>query len=297
MTKKKKLFVLDTNVLAHDWQSVFKFEKNDIAIPFTVIQELDNLKIRGGNVSYNARNALKFLDKYDGNMLNKNSIGEGLGNVFVFYISDVEYIRDYKNTHAITNKDDEIIMDVVYLQDKNKDNDEYEQVILVSKDAGMRVKSSALDVKASDYMHDSVQVDKLYKGKYELDISADIINQLHQKQKYVEAKNTSFLNDIENRVYNYNSCFILRSESNHKHASLACFQKDRRDEIISDTLVGIQKRKKSQKIKIETINAEQTMAYHLLMNKDLSLVTINGIAGSGKTLMALLSAVDQTVVG
>lgn len=292
LKNKKKLYVLDTNVLAHDWQCVFKFEEHDIAVPFTVIQELDHLKSKDGSVSYNARQALKFFDQYDGNIIDKNLIADGLGSLFVVMISDDKYLKKYKSTNTITNNDDEIIMHVHYLNMLYKK--EYSEIVLVSKDAGIRVKASSLKHKASDYLYDSVQVDQLYKGKFELEIDWTTIRQLKNKQKgFIEAKNIDFLSSEK---YNYNSCFILKAKNNAKYSSLACFQKDKRDRLISDTLVPIQKRQKSGSIKIETVNAEQSMGYHLLMNRDISLVTINGIAGTGKTLLALLSAIEQVVI-
>jgi len=292
--KTKKLFILDTNVLAHDWRSVFKFEDNDIVIPFPVIQELDNLKTKS-NVSYNVRNAIKFIDKYDGDLLNKNSLGEGLGNVFVLNIEDEFFLEEYKAKNRITNMDDEIIMHAHYLKEVEAKN--YDSIILVTKDAGMRVKAKALGLKGSDYEHDSVQIDNLYSGKFEVEVSSDLINKLHENKGYLLADDVPFLQKNDKLKYNYNSSFILRSDDNEKHSSLACLQKDKRDEKISDTLLVIKNRKKSQKITIETLNAEQAMAYHLLTNTDLSLVTLNGIAGTGKTLLAILAGVEQAILG
>lgn len=294
MKKQKKLYVLDTSVLGHDFRSIFKFESNDIALPFSVIQELDSLKRRDGNVSYNARNALKFLDESYDNNLEKNPLGENLGDVFVLYLSgDDDYRMKYEKNHKTTNMDDEIIMYTRYAKERYP---EYDEVILVSQDAGMRYKASVLKVKTSVYAHDSVQIVNLHKGIYPLEVSEKFINKLYKEKKYITVEDVPFLNDSE-QEYNYNSCFILSSESDAKKSALACYQKDKRDEIIDDTLVCIYKRKKSEKIKITTINAEQTLAYHLLMNPDISIVTINGIAGTGKTLLALLSAIDQAVTG
>lgn len=293
-SSKRKLFVIDTNVPAHDYQSVYKFEENDICIPITVVQELDNLKTKGGSVSYNSRQALKFLDKYDGNISNKNKIRKDLGNVFILNITDNKFIKNYKKKNRITNMDDEIIMHAKYLQKINTETNEYEKIVLVSKDAGMRVKASAMGIKSEDYSFDSVLIENLYKGSFEVDTSSAIINELHNKKVKLDLSKVDFL---KNKEYNYNSCFILKSTDTENHTALACFQKDHEDKIMETELKVVDKPKKSTKIEITTINAGQTFAYHLVSNPTVKLITITGKAGTGKTLIPLFAAIEQVLIG
>lgn len=288
MKKQKNLFVLDTNVPMHDWQSVYKFQEHDICIPFIVVQELDKHKTTT-HLSYNVRHALKFLDKFNGSVLSEdNLIGEGLGKIFISIPSDKNVLSRVESIN-IENNDDEIVHNVLYL--KEKYHNKYNNIVLVTKDAGMRVKASSLGIEAQDYLHDSVQVDMLYKGIEELDVNSSVINTLYQGKNYIEK------DDIPHDLkLQYNQCVILQA-NNASQSALACFQKDKHDQVIDDTLTLVTKRSKKEKsIAIETRNAEQAFLYHILSNRDISLVTVNGIAGTGKTLLSLLVGLEQTLL-
>ena len=163
MPKKNfaKLFVLDTNVILHDSSCITHFEENDIAIPITVLEELDNFKRGIEQIHFNARDFLRILDDLTGDQLFEDgvSIGKNKGKIRVIVGKDW-----HSELGSLSNEDtpDHRILNVaMWLKEDNKGT----ELIIVSKDTNLRMKAKSLGIPAQDYTTDKVEsVEKIYTG-------------------------------------------------------------------------------------------------------------------------------------
>lgn len=273
LNKEKKIFVLDTSVLLHDHNAVNNFEEHDVAIPITVLEELDRFKKGNDSLNFEAREFIRFLDKLSQEqMLSKWIPLEGIGKGR-FCVEMKE--RSSMNANDIfgEKKDDHRILNTaLYLQDENKDK----KVVLVSKDVNLRLKAKALNLSAEDYRFGKVKnLDELYTGKTVVTgISHETIDRFYQ-DGFCLPEEVGLVDAIPNHYY------ILR---NGKDSVMAYYNSfDGRLEKVEKRLAyGIKPR-----------NAEQTFALHAVMSERIKLVTIQGTAGTGKTLLALAGALEQ----
>ncbi|MCL4537333.1 MAG: PhoH family protein [Nitrospirae bacterium] len=149
----RKTFVLDTNVLIHDPESIFKFEENDAVIPMVVIEELDRLKKGHGEIAYSVRHALKNID----GLRERGNIAAGVpletgGTV------TIEYIPHFSD---ILSPDNAIIKTALHIME-NTNKDKYRPVILVSKDTAVRIKAESVGLYAEDYKNDKTAIFQRY---------------------------------------------------------------------------------------------------------------------------------------
>lgn len=273
LIKEKKIFVLDTSVLLHDHNAVNNFEEHDVAIPITVLEELDRFKKGNDSLNFEAREFIRFLDKLSQEqMLSKWIPLEGIGKGR-FCVEMKE--RSALNANDIfgEKKDDHRILNTaLYLQDENKDK----KVVLVSKDVNLRLKAKALNLSAEDYRFGKVKnLDELYTGKTVITgITHETIDRFYQ-DGFCLPEDVGLVDAIPNHYY------ILR---NGKDSVMAYYNSfDGRLEKVEKRLAyGIKPR-----------NAEQTFALHAVMSERVKLVTIQGTAGTGKTLLALAGALEQ----
>ncbi len=271
--KEKKIFVLDTSVLLHDHNAVNNFEEHDVAIPITVLEELDRFKKGNDSLNFEAREFIRFLDKLSQEqMLSKWIPLEGIGKGR-FCVEMKERASLNANDIFGEKKDDHRILNTaLYLQDENKDK----KVVLVSKDVNLRLKAKALNLSAEDYRFGKIKnLDELYTGKTVITgISHETIDRFYQ-DGFCLPEDVGLVDAIPNHYY------ILR---NGKDSVMAYFNSfDGRLEKVEKRLAyGIKPR-----------NAEQTFALHAVMSEKIKLVTIQGTAGTGKTLLALAGALEQ----
>jgi PhoH-like ATPase len=271
--KQKKIFVLDTSVLLYDYDAVKNFQKNDVAIPITVLEELDTFK-KGNNVlNLHAREFIRYLDKIsDKNMLQNwiplNGSTHGRLRVLKDEASRIDASKIFgsqKNDHRILNS-------TLRLMEDEPDK----KVILVSKDINLRIKARALNIDAEDYETVRVQdIDHLYKGKTEIVLDdSDIIGRFY-KDGQLDPKEISDDKPTSNHFY------ILK---NHSGSALASYnaRSGFLEPVTKLSAYGVMPR-----------NAEQTFALQAIMNPNVLLVTITGAAGTGKTLLALAGALEQ----
>ena len=271
--KQKKIFVLDTSVILHDHNALNCFEENDVAIPITVLEELDNFKRGNDTKNYEAREFIRILDRLSNAFTLQDWISINGSKKGKFKIvmenedlsSDAVKIFGNKNDHKILNT-------ALSLQKAHSS----EVVILVSKDINLRLKAKALNINAEDFETGKIDRDStLYTGRQVVeDVESDFINKLY-KQGQLED-----LNVLEDKV-TANGFYILK---NGKTSVLSYFNPfDKNLERVEKQYVyGIKPR-----------NAEQTFALHALLNPDIKLVSLQGVAGTGKTLLALASALEQ----
>lgn len=276
MVKKKKfnkIFVLDTSVILHDHNSLNCFEENDIAIPITVLEELDNFKRGNDNKNFEAREFIRILDRLSNDFTLQDWIpidGQEKGKFKIIMenealATDAIKVFGNKNDHKILNA-------ALGLKITNKKS----KIILVSKDINLRLKAKALNIQAEDFETGKIDRDStLYTGKQVIEnMDSDYINKLY---KLGVNNDISVIDDklVDNGFY------ILK---NGKSSVLGYYNPlDKQLERVEKQYVyGIKPK-----------NAEQTFALHALLNPDIKLVSLQGVAGTGKTLLALASALEQ----
>jgi len=271
---EKKIFVLDTSVIIYNHNALRTFQEHDVVIPINVLDELDHFTKGNDNKNFEAREFVRILDSLsqDKKVTEWTPIDpEGNRGNFMIAMGgqnevDAEVVfGEVKHDHKILN----VAMGVQAQNPKRK-------VILVSKDVNLRLKAKALDLLAEDYETGKVKnVENLFKGKNTLDdIDPAVINRIYKDGA------VPFEEVTESRPSS-NSYFILKSP---KNSLLAYFNP------IANTFERVEKNIIS---KIKPRNAEQVFAMHAILNPIVKLVTLQGVAGTGKTLLAIAGALEQ----
>ncbi len=271
--KVKKIFVLDTSVLLYDSDAVKNFEKHDIAIPITVLEELDSFKKGNTVTNFHAREFIRFLDRItDANMIQKWIPLNGKARGKIRVINDEKSSQDASEVFGSQKNDHRILNAALKLREDQPDR----KVTLVTKDINLRLKARALSLDAEDYETIRIKdIDHLYKGKSSIHIEENgPINKLYKDGKLSYS-------EVEKSRPASNHYYILK---NHSSSALGYFNpKSENIELVQAmNAYGITPR-----------NAEQTFAMHAMMNPDVLLASITGAAGTGKTLLALACALEQ----
>ena len=273
MPKKKKVFVLDTSVLLHDHQSIISFENNDIAVPITVLEELDKFKIGNDTKNFTAREVIRFIDKLSGNgsLQDWITLGAKLGK-FKVIMETSPKSYNAEDIYAKGKNDHKIINVALHEQEQNPRR----EVILVTKDINLRIKAKALGLKAEDYLTGKVASENTDPSSVKTidNIDSDQIRQIFTKGHIEES---GILGD--HKVAN--GYYILK---NGNSSSLA---------VYNSVLDQIERVEKEFVYGIKPKNAEQAFAFNALLNPEVKLVALQGVAGTGKTLLALASALSQ----
>ena len=271
--KKNKLFVLDTNVILHDSTCIHHFQENDVAIPITVLEELDNFKRGNEQINYHARDFLRDLDEITGDNLFKKgvSLGNNLGKIRVVVNQswDKELLEVFREDIP-----DIRILNTALRLNKQEPN---AIIVLVTKDTNLRMKAKAMGILAQDYTTDKIEsVDKIYTGRRLIeDIYSKSIDTLFKKPFEIKSGE---LPEVKAPIPNEN--FILR---NGTKSALATYDSS------EDQFVRVDK---TPAYGIVPRNSEQAFALAALTNPKIQLVTVSGKAGTGKTLLALASALE-----
>ena len=271
--KVKKIFVLDTSVLLYDSDAVKNFEKHDIAIPITVLEELDSFKKGNTVTNLHAREFIRFLDKItDSNLIQEWIPLNGRTRGKIRVINDEGSSKDANEVFGSTKNDHRILNAALKLMEEEPKR----KVILVTKDINLRLKARALNLVAEDYETIRIKdIDHLYKGKSSIHIEENgPINKLYKDGKVSYS-------EVEKSRPASNHYYILK---NHSSSALGYYNpKSENIELVQAmNAYGITPR-----------NAEQTFAMHAMMNPDVLLASITGAAGTGKTLLALACALEQ----
>ncbi len=270
---RSKLFVIDTNVILHDAGCLRNFEENDVAVPITVLEELDRFKKGNEDINFQARAFLRRVDELTGDILSPDgtSLGDGLGSIRV--VLQADHNQRLHDAFLADCPDHRILNVAMTLQQQEAPR----PVVLVTKDTNLRMKAKAFGLTSQDYITDKVEsFDKLYTGKRLVgDLSSEVVNQFYTNGGHVPAAE---LDCVPQPLANEN--FILRNGSK---SVLATYCPQERAFVRIDKLSasGIAPR-----------NAEQSFALRALLNDNLKLVTLTGKAGSGKTLLALAAAME-----
>jgi PhoH-like ATPase len=270
----KKNFVLDTNVILHDYKCVHNFEENDIYIPIVVLEELDHFKKGNEQINFNAREFARELDLIADDKLFKKGADLGTGKGRLFILTGGEY-PDVIAKSFIEKTPDHRILAATYTLRENKKNS---RTILVTKDINLRMKALSLGLEAEDYINDKVTDFNVFEKTYETydNVPPELIDQLYNGNGTIALDELEFSADIEPQ-----DCFILKSV---RSSVLARY--------VPQT--GLVKRiVKERSFGIEPRNAEQTFAMNVLLDDDVKLVALTGKSGTGKTLLALAAALQK----
>ena len=269
----KKIFVLDTSVLLYDSDAVKNFEKHDIAIPITVLEEIDSFKKGNSVTNLHAREFIRFLDKItDSNLIQEWIPLNGRTRGKIRVVSDEGSKVNANDVFGSVKNDHRILNSALKLMEEEPDK----KVTLVTKDINLRLKARALNLIAEDYETIRIKdIDHLYRGKTDLKFEDNApINQLYKEGKISQSK-------LEDSKPISNHYYILK---NHSSSALGYYNpRSKKVELV----------KPLNAYGISPKNAEQTFAMHALMNPEILLATITGAAGTGKTLLALACALEQ----
>lgn len=270
----KKSFVFDTNVILHDSSCIYQFADNDIVIPITVLEELDQFKKGSESLNYHAREFARAMDRLSGDQIFNGGIdlGNGRGKLSIRF--DQEFHEDLRFNFSSTKADDRILNTAYLLARQNPKK----RVILVSKDVNLRMKAKSVGLMAQDYKTDYVKdISALYKGhRIEEKLDDALVSQLYAPPFEIDAS----LLPVEHPL-TANEYLIMKST---QRSVLA------RYDVNSQK---IQRVEKNPAYGIVPRNAEQTFALNALMNPDIPLVSLSGKAGTGKTLLALAAALEK----
>lgn len=271
-SKGKKIFVLDTSVILYNHNAINEFDDNDVAIPITVLEELDNFKKGNSIKNFEAREFIRFLDGISGTTMKNwkrlNGPAKGKFKVVMNENSNLDARKIFDD-----NKPDHRILNAAI---KLKEDYPDKKVILVSKDINLRLKAKSLSLIAEDFETGKVKnIEELYTGSTTIDgIDSDVIDRLYS-QGFCEAE------DLNIETFVSNHYFILKSDN---ASALAYYSS------VTKRIERVEKRSISR---IIPRNAEQVFALHAIMNPEVKLVTLQGVAGTGKTLLALAGAWEQ----
>lgn len=276
MKKPVKNYVLDTNVLLHDPQSLLHFDENNVLIPIEVIEEIDHFKRESTELGQNARSVSRILD----GLRSKGSLNEGVK------LDNGGCLRIIFQKNSDGKKDEPILGDktvdnrIVGITLSEQKSHPKQPTILVSKDINMRIKADALGLQAEDYETDRVLIKDLYTGMRELTVSAE-------KMATFRANGELDLNG--GGPYYPNEYCTLTEETNAKRTALTKVDATGKKLIpIIDNREGVWG--------IKPRNREQHFAFDALLDDRIKLVTLMGKAGTGKTLMAMAAGLKRTVL-
>ncbi|HWH70167.1 MAG TPA: PhoH family protein, partial [Candidatus Sulfotelmatobacter sp.] len=272
----KKNYILDTNVLLHDPNSLLKFDDNNVLLPIEVIEEIDRFKRESNELGQNARMVSRMLDGFRGH----GQLSEGVtlpngGHLRIAF----QKPKAAQNGHAVFSTDS-VDNRILTLAASIRKAHPKGHTILVSKDINLRIKADAIGLLAEDYENDRVLLKDLYTGMIEIVVSAE-------KVAAFRAQGELPLNG--GQQYFPNEYCTLLEETNPKRAALAKVDASGTKLIpIIDCREGVWG--------IKPRNREQHFAFDALLDERIKLVTLMGKAGTGKTLLAMAAGLKRTVL-
>lgn len=277
--KRPKIFVLDTNIVLHDYKAIRKFQDNDIVIPIAVLEELDKFKKGTDALSFNARGFMRDIDRLtEGKMFGKSGVplGKGLGNIKIE--PNHPFPDSMKDLFHDDIQDHRILATAIWVRDNNPDR----FVALVTKDINLRMKAKAAGMVAQDYLTDRVEEDKVEFSQKEVQfvdsLPDDVMQELaYGKDNVIDWRAVSKVRPSANQLYKF--------KWNSHDGEIVCARYD----ADMDKIMLVRKR---EACGIKPRNDEQKFALDACLNRKIQLVSLTGGAGTGKTLLALASALE-----
>ncbi|MFZ4749799.1 MAG: PhoH family protein [Phycisphaerales bacterium] len=281
----RKHFVLDTNVLLHNAQSIFKFAEHEVVIPLAVIEELDTFKKNNDETGRNARTVTRALDR----LRSQGALFEGV--VWNEQGGSIRVARSAaKRDFALDldKADNRILAVAAELHASGK------RTVFISKDINARVKSDALGIPAEDFEHDHISTDFLHAGYIVAKVPGEIIDELYDERQLRIERLAEFKAHTPDGAHEVaieavaNQFVLLIDEFDDHHTGLA--------RILADTGAAIPVTGPRKPVYgIMGRNVQQTMALELLLDDDVKIITLTGPAGTGKTLLALAAGLHKTL--
>ncbi|MBI4248844.1 MAG: PhoH family protein [Elusimicrobia bacterium] len=267
-----KTFVLDTNVLIHDPESMFRFQRSAVVLPLTVIEELDQFKRLKDDRGVSVRRVIRLLDRLrSGGKLTDGVPLQHGGRLSIEY-RKLERLPLTLGNHS-AKKDNEILATALYLKEKGQ------RVVLISKDINLRIKAEVLGLEVEDYEREKAPVESLHKGWKELTASPESIDRFYRDRRLANFEGAGGML--------HNDFVILKSEGDRSQSALARFKPP-------EGLVPLEHA--GQKTwGIQPLNVQQKFAVELLLDKSVNLAALVGVPGSGKTLLSLAAGLEQTI--
>lgn len=277
--KRPKIFVLDTNIVLHDYKAIRKFQDNDIVIPIAVLEELDKFKKGTDALSFNARGFMRDIDRLtEGKMFGKSGVplGKGLGNIKIE--PNHPFPDSMKDLFHDDIQDHRILATAIWVRDNNPDR----FVALVTKDINLRMKAKAAGMVAQDYLTDRVEENKVEFSQKEVQfvdsLPDDVMQELaYGKDNVIDWRAVSNARPSANQLYKF--------KWNSHDGEIVCARYD----ADMDKIMLVRKR---EACGIKPRNDEQKFALDACLNRKIQLVSLTGGAGTGKTLLALASALE-----
>ncbi|OGQ90157.1 MAG: phosphate starvation-inducible protein PhoH [Deltaproteobacteria bacterium RIFOXYA12_FULL_58_15] len=267
--ESKKIFVLDTNVILHDPNSLFAFEDNEVVIPIYVIEEIDHFKKDLSELGRNAREAARILDglRVDGS-LTRGVATNGGGTVRVA-ITNRDLPPEFCYGDAADNKIVATALNCAELSDGR-------EVTFVTKDVNLRIRADALGLRVEDFDSERTDISELYSGVAEIELPGESIDKFYRDGRL----------SLPDPYYYPNQFAFLKDIANPAHTALGKLNLDAETVEpliqVKEAVWGIRPR-----------NREQCFAIDVLMNDNIKLVTLVGKAGTGKTLLAIAAGLHK----
>ncbi|MCB5245032.1 MAG: PhoH family protein [Candidatus Cloacimonadaceae bacterium] len=271
----QKIFVLDTNVLLHNPQAIFSFQDNRVVIPIIVIEEIDMFKKGVDEKSRNARQIGRYLDA----LRSKGSLQEGvkLDNGGILQVTVNKEVTDVASELLFLDRNDNLIISTaLYFKEKYPDT----KVVLVSMDANVRIKADSVGLNAENFETGTVNFEELYTGCIVQELSDEEFDALRDN-------NFTSTNNLEHLYPNQFVRFTKKSDPSNSFTM--------RYLLSSNSLIPLKHYQRQEVFGIKARNYEQEMAFELLLDDNVKLVSLSGIAGTGKTLLAMAAGLQKVI--
>ncbi len=299
-TEKQKLFVLDTNILIHDPSAIFRFKEHDIYLPMVVLEELDQGKKGLSDSARNVRQANRYIDA----LVNKSSAQQILQGIplhppeqlntenlatcgkLLFQSEELPHLLP---SSLPGNKPDNTILGIALaLQAKNPNI----LVALVSKDINLRIKAAVVGVHAEDYHNDQILDDMSYmhQGSFCLDDTFWDTHGNHMSSWQQDGRTFYQITGPQTKEWVNNTCLYTDDGSDFE-----AIVRDIEEETANIEYIKDYRKNKNKLCGIRARNREQNFALNFLMDPDIDFVSLVGSAGTGKTLLTLAAAIEQTL--
>lgn len=270
----EKIFVLDTNVLIHNPQSIFAFDEHRVVIPIVVIEEIDQFKKGIDEKSRNARQIGRYLDS----LRSQGSLQDGVptpqGGTIQITVNN-EVTAAASQLFFLDRNDNLIIGTALYMKNKYPDA----IVTLVSKDANVRIKADCVGIKADNFENDTIHFDEMYTGWENLEVKQEVYDEINQNHYIANSFGEFYPNEF----------LRVHTADNPDNVIITRYNKTLN---ILNTLSGY---KGGEIYGLLPRNEEQIMALDLLLDDTVKLVSLSGIAGTGKTLLAMAAGLKKVV--
>ena len=268
-----KNYILDTNVILHDPQAIFKFADNTVILPLTVIEEIDRFKKDQNETGRNARQISRLIDGFRSQAKLVEGVPLKNGGILKVAIYKQEFLKKLPPELRNDQGDNRILAVAQDLQENLPDG----TVFFITKDINLRIKADTIGLHADDFQSDKVPIEDLYTGSGELLVSKSQIDQFYEQGSLV----------VEGEFFT-NQGLTLVDETNPSHTALGRYDSK------SKEIVPLIKVPKEGVWGIHPRNREQQFALDLLLNDDIQLVSLVGKAGTGKTLLAIAAGLVKT---